>query len=33
VPDTYPAECNWNDKESERESQEIKIYAKKACAL
>ena len=33
VPDVYPDECNWNDKESERESQEIKIYAKKACAL
>ena len=33
VPTTYPDKCNWNDKESERESQEIKIYAKKACSL
>ena len=33
VPIAYPDKCNWNDKESERESQEIKIYAKKACSL
>lgn len=33
IPTTYSDKCNWNDKESERESEEIKIYAKKACAL
>jgi hypothetical protein len=33
VPSVYPDKCNWKDKESERESEEIKIYAKKACSL
>ena len=33
IPTEYPDKCNWKDKESERESSEIKEYAKKACAL
>ena len=33
IPTSYPDKCNWNDKESEWESLEIKIYAKKSCAI
>jgi hypothetical protein len=33
IPTTYPDECSWNDDETERESQEIKDYAKKSCAM
>jgi hypothetical protein len=33
IPTTYPDKCNWKDKESDRESPEIKEFAKKACAL
>ena len=33
IPTSYPDKCNWNDKESERESLEIKMYAKKSCAI
>ena len=33
MPTEIPARCNWWDKESERESEEIKDYARKSCAL
>ena len=33
IPTEYPDKCNWKDKESERESSEVKEYAKKACVL
>jgi hypothetical protein len=33
MPKEIPAQCSWNDSESDWESAEIKDYAKKACAF
>ena len=33
MPTEIPAKCSWWDDESERESEEIKDYARKSCAL
>ena len=33
LPAKIPAQCHWNDKESEWESAEIKMYAEQSCAL
>nr|MBR6100420.1 hypothetical protein [bacterium] len=33
IPEKIPSECRWNDYRSDWESQEIKDYAVKACAL
>jgi hypothetical protein len=33
IPEKIPSECRWNDYRGDWESQEIKDYAVKACAL
>jgi hypothetical protein len=33
IPEKIPNECRWNDYRGDWESQEIKDYAVKACAL
>ena len=33
IPEKIPYQCRWNDWKTDRESQEIKEYAEKACAL
>ena len=33
LPEKIPVECSWNDWKTDWESDEIKDYAKKACAL
>ena len=33
IPDKIPSYCRWNDRRTDRESEEIKDYAVKSCAL
>ena len=33
IPEKIPSECRWNDNRKDRESDEIKDYAVKSCAL
>ena len=33
IPEKIPSYCRWNDRKTDRESEEIKDYAVKSCAL